>query len=311
MKKTLALLALFFMITGPLMAGSKEYLDTLDGGCGLTMTLPDSLDIGIHDAKPNVKTYMIGLRGTERFALLVSIINAPSQEPNAAVLKKRVQEAGTKLLPRCVEKEVSLVPINTTEEIGYYYRLTDNNPRPGEFTLLIQGQMFAEKSLVTFTYLFNNDDAAELDTVISVLKSIKIGCAGKTTASLQNLLLTKSDIGGKAVLDKKLICKTFQVQVYYTNPEAYGMLLPSLQEKEIQSVEKGSDSGSVMYFRFGENIEEYRGFFTGLFYGDSRGPSVEHPEEFIIAGDIMIIFCFPGDSKLKKEIISTISNKLK
>jgi|GEM_PF-3877932 len=311
MKKTLALLALFFMITGPLMAGTKEYLDTLDGGCGLTMTLPDSLDIGIHDTKPNVKTYMIGLRGTERFALLVSIINAPSLQPDTAALKKRVLEAGTKLLPRCVEKEVGLVPVNTTEEIGYYYRLTDNNPRPGEFTLLIQGQMLAGKSLVTFTYLFNNDDSAELDTVLSVLKSIKTGCTEKTTASLQNLLLTKSDIGGKAILDKKLICKTFQVQVYYTNPEAYGMLLPPLQEKEIQSVEKGSERGSVMYFRYKENIEKYRGFFTGLFYGDSQGPSMEHPEEFIITGDIMIIFCFPRDSELKKEVISTISNKLK
>jgi hypothetical protein len=77
-------------------------------------------------------------------------------------LKSVAQHAAEALLPRSVEKTVSLYEIRGHQSVGFYYALTDSGPGPGEFSNLTQGVFLTGEVLSTFTILHRTPTSPEV-----------------------------------------------------------------------------------------------------------------------------------------------------
>lgn len=307
----ISLLAFIIPLLLPCALRARDFRDRLDGTCVARFTAHDSFEIKSGPAKDWGRTYTIRPRGNKKFTLLVSVIKTPGGSGGSAFIREQVEEQGKKVMEGAVEKSLEIKELKADGAAGYYYRLTDRSPRPGEFLYMMQGQVGRAETLVTFTYLFNYDNDAELERVMTTVKSASITCDESGRNGLRRLMIAGADLKGRSSLGKDLICKSIQVQFYFLRPDAYSQLMPPVLEKEIQSVERDGDRGSIMFFRYGGDIENMKGFFTGLFYGPDGAPSEDHPEEFIISRDLLVIFGFERNSALKKELKSIVLERIK
>ncbi len=127
--------------------------------------------------------------------------------------------------------------------------------------------------------------------------------------NFDKLKLAENEIleGYKLVEESK--CISIQACTFYKNPEIYSGLIGKIKNKEIQNFENKKDSGSIMYFEFEKDFE-MKGFLEGLLWGGKK-PTKEHPEEFFIWKNILIIWSFSQNSELKKASKGKIELALK
>lgn len=97
--------------------------------------------------------------------------------PQPKVLEKEViinmlKDNGDTLLNQSLEKEFSFIPIPNAH--GFYYILTDKEPKPGEPTLIARGAISSPKHLTLFTILFEQRDSSFFQDLIKVLASARI-----------------------------------------------------------------------------------------------------------------------------------------
>jgi hypothetical protein len=302
-------LLVFIIPLLPCALSAREFRDRLDGACVAGFTAHDSFEIKAGPAKEWGRTYTIRPRGSKKFTLLVSLIKTPGGPGDGAFIRGQVEEQGKKIMEGAVEKSLEIRELKADGAEGYYYRFTDRNPRPDEYLYLMQGQVGRANSLVAFTYLFNHDNDAEFERVMSTVKSASVTCDENRPGGLRRLMISVGDLKGRGALGRELVCKSIQVQYFFLRPDAYSAMMPPLMEKEIQSVERDGEKGSILYFRYSGNIEDMKGFFTGLFYGPDGAPSADHPEEFIISRDLMVIFSFERNSALKTEMKNIVLEK--
>ena len=305
------LLACIILLLLPGLLAARDFRDRLDGACVARFTAHDSFEIKSGLAKDWAGPTRSVPGADKKFTLLVSVIKTPGGPGGSAFIREQVEEQGKKVMEGAVEKSLEVKELKADGAAGYYYRLTDRNPRPGEYLYMMQGQVGRAETLVTFTYLFNYDNDAELERVMTTVKSASITCDGSGQSGLRRLMIASADLKGRGSLGRDLICKSIQVQFYFLRPDAYSQLMPPVLEKEIQSVERDGDRGSIMFFRYGGDIENMKGFFTGLFYGPDGAPSEDHPEEFIISRDLLVIFGFERNSALRKELKSIVLERIK
>jgi hypothetical protein len=97
----------------------------------------------------------------------------------------------------------------------------------------------------------------------------------------------------------ELNCKSIQVCDFYNSNTMYNAIVGKVKNKTIQSFDEKSDEGVIMYFEYENNFggEE---FLKGLLWGQSAKPTKEHPEEYFVNNNILIIWSFKPKSELKK-----------
>lgn len=306
-----------FIITAALIAlpsllFAYNFRDSIDASYRVSFSVNNAWEVKKEKAADFGKTYKIHPRGSKRFLLLVSVVKTPEKNLNLAFAREQTEEQGKKLLAQSVEKELLIRELKDSDNkniIGYYYRLTDSVPAPDGYLYAMQGMLPKEKALITFTYLFNYEIEKEFQSIVDTLRSIQVHY-DNSQSKLSHLLFKDGELAG-AELGKNLIAKSIQVQYFFLRPDTYSVMLPPLAEKDIQSIETKTGRGSVMFFRYEGEAESMKGFLTGLFYGPSGAPSADHPEEFIVRNDMLIIFCFEKNSALGSEVKKRIIEKLK
>jgi hypothetical protein len=116
--------------------------------------------------------------------------------------------------------------------------------------------------------------------------------------NFDKLMLTENEIPNEYKLTKESKCISIQACTFYENPGMYSVLIGNVKSKEIQNFENKKDSGSIMYFEFEKDFE-MQGFLEGLLWGGKKSTK-EHPEEFFVWKNILIIWSFSQNSELKK-----------
>ncbi|MCL5037786.1 MAG: hypothetical protein M1269_11820 [Chloroflexi bacterium] len=92
---------------------------------------------------------------------------------NPAVIRKKVEEEGNKLLEISVEKSLVIQELKGTEAIGYYYSITDKAPKPGEYTYMTQGRIDTLDFQVSFSIFFKDRSAPYENEALEMLKTAR------------------------------------------------------------------------------------------------------------------------------------------
>jgi len=133
---------------------------------------------------------------------------------------------------------------------------------------------------------------------IAVLPLILLITVKLNGQSIDDLLLSETEIpAGYSLVDENNII-SFQASLFYDKPEIYEKIIGKLKNKRIQNFDSEKDKGSIMYFEF-ENDFEREDFLKGLLWGGSK-PSKTHPEEIYSKGKILIIWSFHKNSEIAK-----------
>lgn len=132
-------------------------------------------------------------------------------------------------------------------------------------------------SLLTFTFLISVNVIAQ---------------------NIDSLKLSASEIPKEYSVSKENNCISIQACTFYKNPDMYEMFIGKVKNKNFQSFDSKNDKGSIMYFEF-EKPFEGGGFLGGLLWGGDK-PTKDHPEEFFIKGNFLIIWSFYKGSAIKK-----------
>jgi len=120
--------------------------------------------------------------------------------------------------------------------------------------------------------------------------------------TIDKLKLEVSELPEGYKFTDELICQAIQPELFYENPNIYAVMIGEVKNKSFQAFTNGKDEGSILYFEYEKEFEQ-TGFLSGLLWGGNK-PSKVHPEEFMIKGNVLIIW-----STVKKSPIKEISKK--
>jgi len=108
------------------------------------------------------------------YSICKSPISPPQGKPapNAEALRQLASGLRDATLKTAQEKEIPLQTFSTVQ--GYYYRATDKNPKPGEFTQMIEGVVIDHGYLINFTLLTNDAKGKDAQAMITALDKLSI-----------------------------------------------------------------------------------------------------------------------------------------
>lgn len=106
--------------------------------------------------------------------LQIAAISPPvgKPAPSSESLKQLAGNLRDFSLKTAKEKEIPLQKFATAQ--GYFYSTTDKNPKPGEFTQMVEGVMLNQGYLINFTLLTNDAAGADAQAMVSVLDKLSI-----------------------------------------------------------------------------------------------------------------------------------------
>ncbi|WP_310380379.1 hypothetical protein [Flavobacterium sp.] len=128
--------------------------------------------------------------------------------------------------------------------------------------------------------------------------------------NIEKLKLVDNEIPKEYTLTENDNAFSIQARLFYKNPDMYSMIIGKVKNKEVQNFQSSNDSGSIMYFEFEENFT-VESFLKGLLWGQSKKPTNDHPEEFFVKGNLLIIWSFTKNSALKLLSKNKIESLLK
>jgi hypothetical protein len=131
-------------------------------------------------------------------------------------------------------------------------------------------------------------------------------CLGQ---QLDKIKLTKSEVPETYKQSKKMLYKSVQAASFYEQTDLYESFIGKIKNKEFQSYESKGDKGAIFYYEF-ENDFTQQGFLEGLLWGGNK-PTKDHPEEYFVKGNILVIWSFNDKSELKKISIEKTLSALK
>ena len=117
--------------------------------------------------------------------------------------------------------------------------------------------------------------------------------------TLADLKLKPKEIPKSYTLTDSENCISFQACNFYKQVAMYSPYVGKVKNKEVQHFESKNGSGTIMYFEF-EYKFKGEGFLEGLLWGNTKKPSVEHPEEYFVKGNLLVIWSFKSGSQIKK-----------
>ena len=226
-------------------------------------------------------------------------------------LRSSVNDRGKNLLDSAEEKSISLIELKKGKEIlGFYYLITDKNYKPGEFKYLRQGAYWIDNGLVSFTFLNNEKETKEFDVILAILRSAKFEENVNYVSPFKKISISQGDLKNKVVFGGNLYVKTYQIYLYINKPSLYDGIIPKLSDIDVQSIVDGEDKGSVIYLKYNKGAAKAYKFLSGVFFGEGKPGSEEHPEEMFRNDDTIVILSYSTDSNLKKEIKKLIKQKM-
>ena len=215
------------------------------------------------------------------------------------------------LLNSAVEDEIQLSSFNVNEGAGFYYSITDKQPKPDEYKYRTQGRVRFGEISGSFTVLHNDESMKQNSLWVGVLKTLQYNHEEVPSSHFDKLKLTSRDIENMATFSDELHLYSTQTTTLYNNPETYLGIMPKCIAKEYQSVSDGNSEGSILYFRFDANIEGIAiDFLTGLLYGEPGKPDIDHPEIIEVKNDRMIIYSFPYNNSLSEKVQKLVTPRL-
>lgn len=96
---------------------------------------------------------------------------------NPAEVRKRVEEAGHRLLSRAMEANLALRELVGDGVWGIYFSLTDKAPKPGEYRHLTQGIALVGDLPLAFTILYNDPELGEQRAALEMLSKARLTSA--------------------------------------------------------------------------------------------------------------------------------------
>lgn len=127
--------------------------------------------------------------------------------------------------------------------------------------------------------------------------------------TFEKIKLTENEISSEYKLTNEPQCISIQACTFYDSPDLYEAIIGNLKSKDIQNFENKKDSGSVMYFEF-EKKFEMESFLKGLLWGGNKATK-EHPEQFLVKDNLLIIYSFPLKSNLVEVSKKKVETELK
>jgi hypothetical protein len=89
-------------------------------------------------------------------------------------LKANVYRLGKGMLSGSVESTIILKEIAGIRTKGYYYTITDKNPKPGDWKYMSQGSVSVKDLQLAFTILSHKKSSSDIDAVIKMLKEAEV-----------------------------------------------------------------------------------------------------------------------------------------
>jgi hypothetical protein len=120
--------------------------------------------------------------------------------------------------------------------------------------------------------------------------------------TFDRLKLVDDEIPKEYKTTEEILSKAVQPKIFYDNPGLYENILGTVKSKDYQSFQSKDDEGTVFFFEYESKVDG-EGFLEGLLWGGSK-PTKEHPEEYLIKDNILIIWSF-----VKKSEIRNLSRK--
>jgi hypothetical protein len=128
--------------------------------------------------------------------------------------------------------------------------------------------------------------------VISIL-----GFSAASAQVFEKYKLLPAEIPAKYKASEEMLYKSIQPEIFYDNPDLYQGILGKVKSKDFQSFDGKGDQGTVLFFEYEDKVKG-EGFLEGLLWGGSK-PTKEHPEEYLIKDNILIIWSFEKKSEIK------------
>jgi len=97
-----------------------------------------------------------------------------AQPPTDLEVRALVKAQGERLLQDSVEKELVLLELNTSDVHGYYYTLSDRNPKRGGYPFVTQGMVSVGGLVMSFGVLTMTPDAAEIREVVEIVGGARL-----------------------------------------------------------------------------------------------------------------------------------------
>ena len=125
----------------------------------------------------NLDTVEFSPSSGESFVVLISFqrVNGRNFDSNNHdMIKKQVQNLGNKLLPQAVEDRLEIKEFKGIHSIGYYYTLTDKQPKPGEWKYITQGRIGVGAYIFHFTILTHSSASREIREALEMMSQAKM-----------------------------------------------------------------------------------------------------------------------------------------
>jgi hypothetical protein len=158
------LMAIVVAACWPGLAASAPRSFALPGHGALLLNVPDGWKSDLNQPPGRLPpTITLGALSGASFVVLATAVwgSSPgSAAPDDAQIKSAVVSAAKSAETQSVEGSLSLLNLVGVSGRGYYFRATDQAPKPGEWKYLIQGMIRSGGIALTFTILTNDGQAA-------------------------------------------------------------------------------------------------------------------------------------------------------
>lgn len=133
----------------------------------------------------------------------------------------------------------------------------------------------------------------------TIILCLSLLLAGRSySQSLDSLRLSASELPPGYTFTKTNNCISIQACTYYDNPALLETYMGKVKQKHIQNIDSKKDKGSIMYFEFADGFHG-QGFIDGYLWGADK-PTKEHPEQYYVQGNYLVIWSFKKGSPITK-----------
>jgi hypothetical protein len=139
----------------------------------LKLIVPDSWNADVQSKGNLPPTIRFSPKSGSSFSVLLTPLwpaNKSVTPPDAAKLKQGAQRSLDALKTQAVEQDLQLVELRGSQGPGYYFSLTDRDPKPNEFKLLTQGVIRISDLTTTFTILTNDGQRNVTEDALAMIK---------------------------------------------------------------------------------------------------------------------------------------------
>ena len=142
----------------------------------LILTVPSSWKQEVSSLNDQFPTISFFPSQGDDFRVLIAPLWSPTKDPSfnqPARIKNLIETDLTSMQSQALEKKVAIQTIKGTDGEGYYFLLTDKNPKPGEYPYLMRAGMGVGDLLISVTVLSRSKGAEVFKATIKLLREAR------------------------------------------------------------------------------------------------------------------------------------------